>query len=310
MNTLSSKIVKLLALCLFFSFVGQVQATTLNLTNLTWAIDGDHDGDISDSEFTSISKLDYFSVTYVDYTPTSTTSASGTFTDYTYLWTTISDSVNSLYATTTFSGSVNNGLINLNSGSDLTWFDGSASNDVLTLTLSSGKNASGNNGTLYSFYYDENGMQEVQGVLYAEYTVTEVAQGYFYVDVNGTWVDLYDLINSGSYDEYILATSTTIQLAEPSDLNQLDTDGDGVADDDDTTISALNDLVNSGTSISDYTNNYDGTDVDYDVEHYMTTNDGNGHLYVAVPEPGMLSLMGFAFLGLAGFQRKRKSQKK
>jgi len=156
-----------------------------------------------------------------------------------------------------------------NSGGTINWY--SEEDLILVATIVNGTgdlNLSG----------DENGQINIQ------FVITSVEAGYFFIDINGDGIftddeDLATLL-ANSDEPYYFGYSTSNNQIEDS------------AND---TLTAL--LDEQG---------YDPEDIATSPYDFVTHNVGS-YSMATIPEPGMLSLMGLAFLGLAGFQRRRKN---
>ncbi|WP_161158024.1 PEP-CTERM sorting domain-containing protein [Vibrio eleionomae] len=293
---------KLIMLCLVVLVSSQAYAGSFSLSSLNWAIDSDGDGVIDDGSLTDIDTLNFFGYSIVHLTDADsngTLSDGDTFTDYTYL-TATDTSVDGIYTVNTLTGYLNNTVSSTTSSGDTytystAYFDGSTMNwynsdgeVILSLTVVDGS-------SLLSLDADGN---LTVGQISLTLSISDVAEGYFYVEVDGEWVDLADLISSVDYEAYYFDVITTVGF--PSSVY-------------DSYAEAIENY--SGEDIDDYLNGNSGTttlklsqaiaDGGY---AYGVSNTGTVDLASRVPEPGMLSLMGLAFIGLAGFQRRRNKK--
>lgn len=118
------------------------------------------------------------------------------------------------------------------------------------------------------------------------FEVTDVTEGYFFLDLNddGEFTEFEDLAylmsmldpeDEGYYLGYTFGTNTI----QPSESRE-----------------ALEERLEAIFGLDEGTL----------ALGFVATNDGQFFM-ATIPEPGMLSLMGLAFLGLAGFQRRRKT---
>lgn len=186
-------------------------------------------------------------------------------------------------------GSQNLSTAIFDAGSTQSWYDGATNTNILTLEL---LNASTN------VFTNSDGNQITSvGQIDFQFQITQAAAGYFYVMIDGAWVDIADILD-GTVDVY-----DGNLYAKASTLTQIP---DSVANSD--AITALDTIASDalaalGTYTS-YTSSRQYIGGDLTTGAYLTSNKGNVDL-AAVPEPGMLSLMGLAFLGLAGFQSRR-----
>jgi len=287
MNILS-KITKLFLLCVTLALTSQAYAGTLYLSSMDWAIDPD--GASGSDTMVDIDKLTYDGFTLVQL-DTSTM----TFTNYNYLYSTDTGSLSSIYGLSALTGSIDTttGSISFDTGSELNIYTDSTTDSILTLSLVSAKSNSTVDTASQTI--------ELNQMIYT-YVVTDVAQGYFFIKIGGEWVDLYYILNlTAGYEQYynIYDSLTYVYAATTSTIP------DGVTSE---AQSALGTAfgVDLSAALVDAEDEFN-TVVDYSSGAFVTTNSGSLDIQ-AVPEPGMLSLMGLAFLGLAGFQSRRKRQ--
>ncbi len=274
-----SKVTKLAIFWLSLVFAGQALAGAITLNQKIWGIDPT--GTVGDSSNTAtLYNMSYDSFTYVEF------SDATHFTDYGYLYYSGSNStLNGIYATAVLPGTVSGAEANFTAGSTMNWFD-SLGNTMIELTLISGESS---NTSLDPENYN------IQGELLFQYEVTDVAQGYFYIWNGSSWEDMYDLMAAD--EMFFMEASSTIQAATNT-LIQLEEDFDN--------------LAGTGTDIVAELETVRGAPVVQNalnaptIGSFVTFNDGN--VAVGVPEPGMLSMMGLACLGLAGFQLRRRKQ--
>ncbi|MDC0609970.1 PEP-CTERM sorting domain-containing protein [Vibrio sp.] len=276
---------------------GQTFAAYLNLTEATWGIDVTASGDTSN--VTELDGFDYvgYSVVYVEDTDGSGTLNSGDkTTDYGYLQAadsalgvisaTYSDWTGVFNGPTSVGGGVSIYTYSFDAGSELTWEQTTATGTetIIEFALTYGL------GTVSTL-----GEDVISNIIEFQFEVTSVLENYFYLWIDGQWVDMYDILNDtgtsyyGLYDSLIYSfTTTTVQ---DNNLGSTDT--------------ALLSSV-SGIDEADIISYIDDENSIFDT-YSVSYNDGNIDFGV-VPEPGMLSLMGLAFLGLAGFQYRRKNK--
>lgn len=308
MNKLS-KMAKSAALCFALFATSQANAGSLYLTGFDWAIDptgtvGDTSGLIDLDAFNFGS---YTLVTFGDTDNSGTLTEGDRFTDYSYLYPTsngdTSGALSDIYALNADMGGSfgqvfpvgpqNLSTATFDSGSTQNWYDGATDTNILTLDL---LNASTN------VFTNPAGDQITQvGQIDFQFQVSQAAAGYFYVMIDGAWVDVSDILDGtvDVYDGNIYAkTSTLTQVPDSVDNPDAIPMLDDIASD---ALAALAPYTGF-TSSAQYLNG------DLGNSGYLTANNGNVDL-AAVPEPGMLSLMGLAFLGLAGFQNRRRNQK-
>ncbi len=260
---------------------GQAYAGSINLVGVTWGMDATGSGDGED--VIGLGTFAYESLTYVELDL-----GTGQFTDYAVLFSSYAASpLAGIYATGTIGGYLDapdeDGYANANftSGS-IDWYSASGA-PILSMGLDNAIGSIQVDSTSGSFAF--------------QYEITSVADGYFFVEVNGEWVDLSELISPE--DPYYMDVISGVEIA------------------DDGTISDLATFY--GITEPDLTVGFADVGIDYaDVDsalgsgvldgEYVTYNRGTSDLAV-IPEPGMLSLMGLAFLGFAGFQSRRKGQR-
>lgn len=128
----------------------------------------------------------------------------------------------------------------------------------------------------------------------------------FYIDLNGNGI----FEDTPGYSEDVFDYLAYLELLGIDTIEEmLELDGliFGVASpttefSDTGSIADVN--TNLGTTF-DPADNINSNLIDNDDQFIAVTNSGD-FVMRAVPEPGMLGLMGLAFLGLAGFQRRRK----
>lgn len=280
---------QLLIMSVLVLLSSQTYATVYNLSEYAWAYDSDHNG-VDTTDIITDNSLSFSGYTLAEFTTNNGTDLSdgGTFTDYSYLYNTDLG----IYNVGTLTGTVNSsGFAEFSTTSTMTWYDSNTNTAILGLSIVEGNSSLTVNGsTLYI------------GQIYLSLEITSVQSGYFYIYIDGEWVDFATLLADSSNT---LTFSTITTSGVPT--NDIDS----------TVDATLSSYAGVG-SISDYiygtagTNKVDLTEATQgDKIIYTTGNDG----YVDVnssaaplPEPGMLSLMGLAFLGLAGLQRRRKMQ--
>ncbi|MCE0493283.1 PEP-CTERM sorting domain-containing protein [Vibrio salinus] len=292
-----SKILKPLLVCFAFVLCSQVNAQTLNLVGVTWGIDTDHDGDTSN--ITEVSNFDYIGATFVQFSDndgSGSITENDSFTDYSYLKSNVSDFGDMTASFSNWTGSFgtfyNFGSdyltkVTFDTGSLMTLYSGTQS--VMELEL--------NTGSINVQINSEGSTITQFGQLALELQVTSVEEGYFYIKIDGNWVDLYELLDETSsyYDMYDGKVIAEVASTTQTDNISLD----NITDEYIEQLAAL-----TGLSESDIESAIGN---DLASGYFVTYNDGNLDLGV-VPEPGMLSLMGLAFLGLAGFQYRRKTK--
>ncbi|WP_413284620.1 PEP-CTERM sorting domain-containing protein [Vibrio sp. MA40-2] len=157
-------------------------------------------------------------------------------------------------------------------GKEINWY----SNDDLILT------AEIVNGT-----GDLNLSGDLNGQINIQFEITSATEDYFFVDVNedGVFTDDEEL----SYLLSLYPDDEPYYFGYSSSTNQ-------IVDETNATLDAL--LADLGVTYDELT---------ADRGDFITQNTGS-YTMATIPEPGMLSLMGLAFLGMAGFQRRRKQQ--
>lgn len=114
------------------------------------------------------------------------------------------------------------------------------------------------------------------------FELESVLPGYFFFDINGTPVDLaiiLAILNANGESLYFVRTVTT---------------------NDSLTNKTVGDIANE-LGVPEAAFNIDPDDITLVVENTGALN------IRSIPEPGMLSLMGLALFGLAGFQRRRRN---
>lgn len=111
---------------------------------------------------------------------------------------------------------------------------------------------------------------------------------YFYLD--GEYVDLYDvdIFTEDGTAKYYLTSSTTVNVISQETAIQ-----SGIAQ----SLLDAYDLSGEGAAIDDF---------DPLTAIGVSASTDGGISAQEIPEPGMLGIMGLAFLGLAGFQRRRR----
>ncbi len=272
------KISQIVVLCTAL-VTGQSYAGAIDLIGVNWGIDSD-----GSDNGTNILETEYFS--YSSLTSVELDLGTGNFTDYAVLFSSnTGTALEGLYATGTMTGALAPAVGNYAAATfyagTINWF--SATNvPILTMELHYGEGSVNVNST--------------NGALDFQYLVKSVADDYFFVEQGGSWVDLADAM---LLTDYYMAVDSLVQLA------------------DDDTVSYIDSFYN--ISESDLATAFGTIGIDYYTQvdpilgngvldgDYVTFNNGNTQLSI-VPEPGMLSLMGLAFLGFAGFQSRRKRQ--
>lgn len=286
-----SKMLKGFLLCFALVVTGQAYAGTFSLTSLDWAVDLDGNGDPSDG-LVDLDTLGFFGYTLVqvsDADSSGTITNGDTFTDYNYL---TADELSGVYTTNTMTGVLGNTVSAGTTTYSTAYFDGSSMSwftaddtEILSLTVSSGSSLLVLNGATLTI-----------GQISLTLSIDYVAAGYFYIDVDGTWVDLADIIASLDYESYYF---NVITIA-------------GVPD---SVIAEYEAILNAytGTDVSESLTGFAGSDDVNLLEAlsltgytYVVVNDGTVDLTRRAPEPGMLTLMGLALIGLAYLQRRRK----
>ena len=294
-----SRINKLLAAGILVFVSSQAYATAYNLSSYAWAYDSDRDGDISSSEVISDDSFSFEGYTLVTVETNSGTASldeGATFTDYTYL----TNTQTGVYSVAKLTGSIAAGSSKATfddsdeSESSMTWYS-STGTQILTLDVVSTESGVAGHSLL-----DVEGSTLYVGQVTLYLSIDTVEPGYFYIYIEGEgWVDFATLIANG--DTLELSSVTTSSSASDGDIS-------------DEILDILEDIgsgeanyagVDNGSDLIDLTAAYqeDG------VYSYALAHNGGIHVdSSAVPEPGMLSLMGLAFLGLAGFQRRRNKK--
>ncbi|MBF9002131.1 MULTISPECIES: PEP-CTERM sorting domain-containing protein [Vibrio] len=290
-----SKMIKGFLLCFALASASQAYAGSFSLAGLDWAVDIDGNGDTSDG-LVDIDTLDFAGYTLVSVSDTDfsgTLTDNDTFTDYNYL---TADDLAGIYTLNTMTGTLDNtvtfGSLTYSTayfdGSTMSWYDASDTS-ILTISVTSGSSLLLLDGTDLTI-----------GQISLTLSIDSVVADYFYVDVNGTWVDLADLVASKPYDAYYFSVLTyagvpdAILAAYEAELNAY------------TTVDTSTYLTDyAGIATVDLTDAFTGSGYTF-----VVVNDGTVDLTRRVPEPGMLTLMGLAFIGLAGLQRRRKFQLK
>ncbi|WP_165312848.1 PEP-CTERM sorting domain-containing protein [Vibrio ziniensis] len=275
-----SKVTKLFVLCFSLLLTGQAYAGYMTLQDQIWGIDPDGDGDTSNAVM--LLNMDYDSFTYVSF------SDATHFTDYGFLYSTDDSALKGMYAKATLTGEASGSNASFDAGSTMNWYDAS-DNLIMTLTLIYGDST--------NVALDPVG-GTISGSLRFQFEITYVAEDYFYIWDGVDWIDLADLIGEDS--PYYMEAGSQIQRATNNLLtveqNSSDLAGTGLNILDE--LDSITGLPAGSAQSAINTPSFAG---------FVTFNDGNVFVGV-VPEPGMLSLMGLAFLGFAGFQSRRKSQ--
>ena len=306
------RLTQLIAAGMLIFASSQVYATAYNLANYAWGYSSTGDGQ-------NIVTISNNSFSFEGYTLVEVQTDSGTgdlsqgaiFTDYLYL----TNTQTGVYATATLQGEVSAGTNDVtfyNTASTsydttvtdqtMTWYTSSGI-EILTLDLVSDSTLGLQGNTDMSVFGTDNQYLKVgEVVLYLE--VSSITSGYFFIydTTTGTWIDFADLISAG--DELLL-TSGTFSSAATDDVSSGAYDyisGDSGED-------PNNYIANVGNTgnVIDLTTAYQGGGL----YSYTLAQDGGIDVdtdAISTPEPGMLSLMGLAFLGLAGLQRRRKMQ--
>ncbi len=178
-----------------------------------------------------------------------------------------------------FSAIENTADFDFTPGGTVTWYENSINalgSSILTAEIVNGT------GTVD---FDLVGTGSNSGKVNILFEVTIVDPGYIFIDLNG--------------DDIFTANEDLSNIILTSDIYF------GYAD---VTNSILVDPATGAyqtafTNLSGLTA-FDQADTTYDL---ITQNTGEYGMLQVVPEPAMLSLMGLAFLGLAGFQQRRKN---
>lgn len=311
MNILSNT-VKAVILGLTLLVTGTAYAGSLNLASLNWAYDTDGDGDTTAGivDFDVFNYTSYAVLALTDDVDSDGLGTGDSFTNYGYLFPSSNGdtdgSLSKVYgANVDMSGTIGEGAtfsssgntvyeVAFDAGSTQTWYKtetDSSVTELLQLTLVYGSST-----------VTTNSSGEIVGIgqLDLQYQITGIMQDYFYVELDGQWVDIWDILYDptseyyGKYDFNIYG-----EVATTSSLASSIGEDNEYADE-------LNDVANAilgGENATDYI----GSDISQDGKT-ITVSYGGLDLAV-VPEPGMLSMMGLAFLGLAGFQSRRRRQK-
>lgn len=141
----------------------------------------------------------------------------------------------------------------------------------------------------------EGNIDEGSGDISVIFEVVSVLDDFIYVDVDGNGTleedeDLFDLLaaltteDEGYYLGWAFGTNTLTE----QDITYAE--------------ELLAVLIQAGLATPDGNGGYD---IDPSLDGFIATNVG-AVLFASVPEPGMLSMMGLALLGFAGFSRRRK----
>ena len=293
---------QLLAVSMLILASSQVYATAYSLSDYALGYDSNGDGTISNDEIISDDSFSFEGYTLVEATPNSDgdLTSGASFTDYTYL----TNTQTGVYAEAVLNGTITSGstiaYFNTTASdpeSQMTWYTASGAY-ILTLDLVTNDLEQQGRSVLTVI---DNDLLVNQITLYLE--VSDVKAGYFYIydETTGEWVDFATLLARG--DTLLLTSVTTSSAANTGDVSDEASayiEGESGKDPNNyaAPVGNASDLIDleiayqsGGTYM--YSLSHDGgIDVDSD----------------AVPEPGMLSLMGLAFLGLAGLQRRRKMQ--
>jgi len=296
--------------CLTLLFAtSSVYAGSLNLASLDWAIDPDKDGDPTGglADFDIFSYTGFTLVAITNDTGDAGVSVGDTFTDYGYLFPAnngdTTGSLSDVYAITdNMTGTFLTGAalgggrtffdVEFDAGSTQTWYDDAGK--LLELTLV--------NGTSTVITNAEGNLDRI-GQLDLQYLITDIIRDYFYVEIGGIWVDIWDILNDNTSDHYQDFDSKIYgETVASSSLAESIGSNNEYADELDAVAASI--LSAFGVSSSTELLNANISEVGATV----TINGGQLDLAV-VPEPGMLSLMGLAFLGFAGFQSRRKGQR-
>lgn len=272
----------------------QVYSATLNISNYAWAYTSDKDSSVTSSDVISNDSFSFEGYTLVDVTLDNGTDLSqgASFTDYTYL----TNTQTGIYSEATLSGTINSGsslaTFNTTTNPPMTWY---AADGTPLLSANLTVNDLGFPGHSSLSIYDQY-LTVGQITLYL--SVSNVTAGYFYLYYEGEWVDFADLLED--YDTLAFTSVTTSSAAKhiTSEASEY------IYDESEMDPSQYYASVGNTGDYIDLTQAYKNS-------HYIYTLAHDGGIAVdsnAVPEPGMLSLMGLAFLGLAGLQRRRKMQ--
>ena len=292
---------QLLAAGMLIFVSSQVYATAYSLSDYAWAYDSNQDGNISNDEIVSDDSFSFEGYTLVEVTTNSGTAdltSGATFSDYTYL----TNTQTGVYAEALLNGTISSGstiaYFNTTASdptSQMEWY--TASGDYI-LTVDLVTNDLGQQGRSVLTVIDGDLLVN-QITLYL--SVSDVEYGYFYIydETLGEWVDFATLLAEG--DELLFTSVTTSSAANEGDVsNEASAYIEGASGENPNSYAAA---VGNASDLIDLTIAYqsDGT--------YMYSLSHDGGIDVdsdAVPEPGMLTLMGLALIGLAYLQRRRK----
>ncbi len=283
------KLVASISMLVFSAFAN---AGYINVSS--WGINVNGSGTVSDmSTITALSVLTISGTTAIDSTGSTFTDtgyySSATYTDAEGISTT-----NLLGATLTgiFSGSGNyigtetitgNTIYSFTSGAfdiyvaTISDYVDSLDDDTITLTSILSATVTGGTGTVD---LDDPEDGDATPAINVVFNIASVAEGYFFVEVDDVWYDLYDLITDDTFGVSFAIVTNTITTSVPS------------------TVSNYLDALTSGSYSSEQGEN--------DLTTESTGSFGLSAIN-RIPEPATLGLMGFAFLGLAGFQQRRKN---
>lgn len=285
------KFLKSAALASTLLLASQANAAYLNLIDVDWKLDPDGAGPASAIELTALTYqgLSFAESTIANGDPT-IIDAGDTFTDYGKFsalnaitgpftaesLTSYDISAEFTNFTGTYGDIYTSGTetflpFEFDVGGEVTWFAGATEiltgEIVSTPVFNSGGYASISGGDL-------------TGNIDIYFEITSAAAGYFFVDADGDGVysDLFDVLDTNTVP-LMFGFSNTTNL----------------------TILPTNPLYNDGVDALET-----ALGVDLGPIGILARNTGTYQMRT-IPEPGMLSLMGLAFLGLAGFQRRRRN---